>query len=183
MPIDRMECRERPPTVKCSVWLMPRHDGAAHLRHLIESLSARFGAPAFAPHLTLIGDVLQPAELVAASLARFQSSLRVVVPAEGAGHSAKRFESLFVRLQPVPKLLQLRKEVASALGVEVPTGFRPHVSLMYPVNEVQERDRRALCSEVVASIPTHLEFDRLSVVEPMGPNGWEDVTMWRVVGA
>ena len=165
----------------CSVWLMPSQDCAADLRELIGSLAARFGAPDFAPHLTLIGNVPESADKVAASLARFKPSLSVVVPAEGAGHSAKRFESLYVRLRPAPNLLHLRKEVALALGVDLPSKFRPHVSLLYPVNELDERNRQELCLDLVASSPTRLAFDRLSVVEPMGPNGWEDVTMWRAV--
>ena len=165
----------------CSVWLLPTPDSSTYLQERIRALSVRFSAPMFAPHLTLIGNVPLSGDAVAASLAQFPPCRRLALPVEAAGHSARRFESLFIRLRPVPDLLRLRTEVASAVGVDLPTEYRPHVSVLYPETGLDERTRRALCSELIGSVPTLLEFGRLCAVEPVGPNRWEDVSLWRVL--
>ena len=42
---------------KFSVWLVPQKDDEKYLSNIIEDLGAKYSAPTFTPHLTLLGDV------------------------------------------------------------------------------------------------------------------------------
>jgi hypothetical protein len=154
-----------------ALWLTPEEETRAALASLIADLAARFGTPAFEPHVTLLtGLRLSGTEVVrrasALALEPLTLSLR---PAEGRNQT---FRCLYL---PVVETLRLLHAVAlarSAYGIQDEGPYEPHLSLVYGILEQDEKSK--LAKEISTSVPTSIRFAALDVVKTQGP-----VTEWR----
>jgi|GEM_PF-249162 len=123
-----------------SVWLIPSEPARGELRKTIASLSRERGAPAFEPHVTLIGLGAVPGAAdadVAARTAELARSLRpFVVELRRVGFGGAYFRSFYLEAEKTPELMR-----AGRLGLDFyrrvqgrepadPVYF-PHLSLLY----------------------------------------------------
>jgi len=156
-----------------SLWLVPDGPEAQAIAALIGELSARFGTPTFAPHVTLMGGIgVDPEEAVttAGELAAGLSDLSVRF--EGLEHSGDYFRALVVRVAPDLPILDARRHAQGAFPSEPVGPFVPHLSLLYGTVPVETR--RHLAAEVRESAPASIVMRHLDVVATEGT-----VAEWR----
>lgn len=143
-----------------SIWVMPAASDEALLSGIVSELSARFGTPVFAPHLTVLGDSeTQPAELEAAihvaakDVSIFEEPIRAIETSEAY------FRSFYSRFPVAPALVELKQ----ALDPEGLGSFMPHVSLLY--GPVEDAAKTAAAREIGERLGGRsIRFDRLCVV-------------------
>lgn len=171
------ELYETPMTAQIhSLWLMAAPDDETMLTELVGSLSSRFGAPLFAPHLTLQGDT--PMQVVALERAVTAAANAVDVfsaPVALVEGSDAFFRSFYARFPVSPALAKLKR----ALDPDGLDSFMPHVSLLY--GPVEPAAKAAAIAEVNARLAGRtICFDRIGIV-----TSGQDIPIadWRVVAS
>lgn len=159
-----------------SLWLLPAPADEAMLAGVIGVLSGRFGAPPFAPHLTLLGDKVATAAALeraaAAAAAEVEAFSQAVAAVEG---SDAFFRSFYARFAVSPALSALKQ----ALDPEGRDSFMPHVSLLY--GPVEAAAKAAAIAEFETRLAGRaIRFDRIGVV-----TSGQDVPIaeWRVIAS
>lgn len=111
---------------------MPRGDICARLSRILQRLSARYAAPEFPPHVTLLGNCAGARCDVGYRSARVAEGIRpFVIRLEEIDFLDEYFRCLFVHAaltRPLRKAHQTACEVFGR-GREVP--FMPHLSFLY----------------------------------------------------
>jgi 2'-5' RNA ligase len=99
-----------------SLWLLPEEP--APFDRVIAELAVRFEAVRFDPHLTLLGEVSDPAAL-REGLRKLAASARpLALPGEAIECGQGTYRALFLRFSPSPALLTLRAR-AAAIGARI----------------------------------------------------------------
>lgn len=156
-----------------SLWLVPDGPEAQAIAALVGELSARFGTPTFAPHVTLLGGLGVEAETAVSVAGQLAAGLPdLSIRFEGLEHSADYFRALVVRVAPDLPILEARRRAQAAFPSEPVGPFVPHLSLLYGTVPVETR--RHLAAEVRESAPTAIVLRHLDVVATEGA-----VTAWR----
>ncbi|MCA3597857.1 MAG: hypothetical protein IOC64_07070 [Methylobacterium sp.] len=143
-----------------SIWLMLSPQDEARFTAVMRALSARFGTPAFTPHLTVRGDSESPPDV----LETLVEAAALAVPAfaqdvAGIESSDLFFRSFYAGFAVSPALASLKHWLDPDAAAE----FMPHVSLLYgPVKAEAKAAAAAEFAPVIAGIPAR--FDRLCVV-------------------
>jgi 2'-5' RNA ligase len=111
---------------------MPRGDVCDRLSLILNRLSARYDAPEFSPHVTLLGGCVgQSSELICKS-ARVASGLRpFTLRLEEIDFLDEYFRCLFVRAALTEPLRKARQAARQAFGHSHEPVFMPHLSLLY----------------------------------------------------
>lgn len=145
-----------------SLWLLPQADAQELLAQLIARLSRRFGTRAFAPHVTVQGNLarrLREVSAVGESLAHGLPEQRWRVRGiEQSSHYYRAFYAAFDESEAFGSLVP-RSEQAFATA----DGLSPfaHLSLAYGTLDAASKD--VLAGEIAAELPQMLTFDRLAV--------------------
>jgi 2'-5' RNA ligase len=163
-----------------AIWLMPAQPDREELQTQIETLSQRFSAVPFLPHLTLFAGADKP-------LAVLQSTVEAVC-AEGAlltlmstglNVTPAFFQTLFVEFAPHPGLAALAERLQRELAPDSARPFHPHLSLLY--HDLPWGEKESLRAEIVWDARP-IRFDEISIVlPPVGELGWEDIAAWKTM--
>jgi 2'-5' RNA ligase len=147
-----------------SIWLMPAAEDETLLQATVDELAARFDAPRFQPHLTLVEDMTRswedlapPLREIAAGLSAFDATVR------GIGTSALYFRSFYALFDSAGPLRELKRRAIEKIAPDDLDGFMPHVSLLYGVADGpgKREAREAMAGRLVGR---RIRFDRLSIV-------------------
>lgn len=147
-----------------SIWLMPAQDDEVLLQETVAGLAARFGAPVFRPHLTLVedmargvGDLTPKTTEIAAGIAGFSAMVRDIDVSE------LYYRSFYASFEPAGPLLELKKRAIARIESDRLDAFMPHISLLYGVADSQEkRAARKMVAERL--VGRQIRFDRICVV-------------------
>ena len=166
-------------TERIAFWLLPAEDDYALLADIINQLSARFGSPAFKPHLTL-------ATCPARAVAEPQSLLEQLaghLPAftlSGTGIPtwSSQFNQALVQHFAVTPELTACIEKLHPQGI-VPNGYRPHISLLYA--DLDATTGQQLAREWAVD-GLAISFDRIAAIA-IGPQTVcaADVEVWKTI--
>ena len=159
-------------------WLVPAEGPVRdRLAGVIARLAAEYGAPVFAPHVTINRNVDAEPDAAARVLERVMagvSPFEVTLP--GFGYEPEFFRSLYLRAEPHPRSSPRCTRRASGLGVLPGRPYRPHLSLLYSRDLPEER-KPAIAEGVGLALPVTIRVD--------GAEIWGDfrdeVTRWRRV--
>lgn len=117
---------------RCSLWLMPPANLRERYARIIRRLAAAYDTPPFLPHVTLLGELPGPPELVrarctalAAQIAPYELRLTAI------GYQDVFFRALFVRVDPTPPVLAAYDRAVAQFPQEQPAPYMPHLSLLY----------------------------------------------------
>jgi 2'-5' RNA ligase len=132
---------------------MPSGDVCERLSYVLRQLSARYGAPEFSPHVTLLGGCVGPrGELIRRS-AQVTAALRPFVLRLGEiDFRDEYFRCLFVHAalaEPLRKAHQVARQV---FGRPREPSFLPHLSLLYG------NFPRSLKEEIMAEMGPRLDI-------------------------
>lgn len=157
-----------------SLWLIPEKALDRSLQSTIKTLSDRFQAPVFKPHLTLLGQIdavpsvaARKAEQIANKLSSFS-----LYPHRIA-HSSAYFRCLFVDIALNQRLLSVHRQACRLFDVRMGR-YRPHISLLY--GDLSTAQRRRLAKEITKP-PKPMRMRCLALVN-MGKNNHP--SCWKV---
>ncbi len=130
-----------------SLWLMPTGLTFDRLQVLITQLSEEYETPAFAPHVTLIGElninkdtaILKTTEL-AAKLEPLHLTMRT------AECYDEYFRCVFLKAEMTPALLQANAAARAIFGIHDQETFLPHLSLVY--GDLDRRTKQKIVGEL-----------------------------------
>ena len=162
---------------KLAFWLLPAAQAGDFFRSLVPDLAARYDAPEFQPHLTLVGGEFDDAF----DFRRVETSeMRAIeLEVDNIQHSEKYTKTLFVRFKPNPELSALRESIAQLLGQENEGDFDPHVSLMYKTLPAEEKAELARTLKLPFD---RVRFDVIKAVKtPAKIESPEGVHAWRTI--
>jgi 2'-5' RNA ligase len=115
-----------------SLWLMPRGDVYESLARTLHRLSARYAAPEFPPHVTLLGRIAAPRREALRKSAALAALLRPFTIRLGdIAYFDEYFRCLFVRVAITPPLLKAHHVAQEVFGFRRMAPFMPHLSLLY----------------------------------------------------
>lgn len=159
-------------TLQLSVWLAPGPDQDRVLRHRIADIAARTGRPAFAPHLTVLGDLDVARDRLSAILGEIRAALPVqeLCVAE-IGARSLFFQSLYLGFPQSEVLRRFREGLTNRLGLRAPP-FSPHLSMAYGRLGEGEQAEIGLLSDLLGTV---LRFERLQMVhsnQSLAPAAW-----------
>ena len=117
---------------RCSLWFMPTGDVCDGLLRILHQLSARYGAPQFSPHVTLLGDCVGPRRELIRQSARVAAALRpFALRLEEIGFLDEYFRCLFVHAGLTEPLRKAHQAAHQVFGHGREPAFMPHLSLLY----------------------------------------------------
>ena len=115
-----------------SLWFMPTGDVCDRLSRILHRLSARYGAPEFSPHVTLLGGCVGPRRELIRQSARVAAALRpFAIRLEEIDFLDEYFRCLFVRAALTEPLRKAHQAARQAFGHRREPAFMPHLSLLY----------------------------------------------------
>ena len=161
-----------------SFWLMPAPADAQFLAAIVGELAARFDAPAFAPHLTVAGDVAVDPAALSAELAALAGATRPFsTPVADIVTGAAYFQSFYASFERAGPLLALKRAaVAAGLGGQEGS-FTPHVSLLY--GHPEEAAKQAAAREMRDALAGRtIAFDRIALTNSSQAT---PIAEWRIV--
>jgi 2'-5' RNA ligase len=161
-------------------WLMPCEAERAFFAGSIARLAKRFGAPEFAPHVTIHAAPHSPQDppeaLIAAATA---GTAPFALQPAGIGHSSRFTKTFFLEFEPSPLLTALHDRFRAGMARPSNYTLQPHLSLLY--HRLEEAGRLHLVREFDAPA-RGIVFDAVAAV--LAPDRIEsaaDVACWRVV--
>ncbi|MGD1101248.1 MAG: 2'-5' RNA ligase family protein [Terriglobia bacterium] len=111
---------------------MPTGDVCDRLSRILNGLSARFGAPGFSPHVTLLGGGVGPPRELIRKSARVAAALRpFAIRLEEIDFRDEYFRCLFVHAALTEPLRKAHQAARQAFGHGRERAFMPHLSLLY----------------------------------------------------
>lgn len=122
------------------LWLAPTGKTYHALRETITNLSKAHHAPAFEPHVTLLGSLQGTEEDISVRSLQLGASLppfdiQLTEPAYGDQY----FQCVFLKAQKNPALMNAH-ELASKLFAKDPVPYMPHLSLLYGHYSIELKD-------------------------------------------
>jgi 2'-5' RNA ligase len=147
-----------------SVWLMPEPVWQRTFTAAVRDLAARFGAPVFEPHLTLIGGrPFDRADLDRRVAQALPGTAPIAQPIRDVVTGEAYFRSFFALFAAEGPLLELKHRVDRAVLGAAARDFMPHVSLLYGAAEpkakaVAAADYRAAMTGLT------VRFERVEIV-------------------
>lgn len=123
---------QSPAGERYSLWFMPTGDVSDRLSGIVHRLSARYGAPEFSPHVTLLGGLVGPLQELLRKSACVSAALRpFVIRLEKTDFLDEYFRCLFVHVALAEPLRKAHHAAHQAFGLRCEPVFMPHLSLLY----------------------------------------------------
>ena len=162
-----------------SYWLMPAEPDRRFFQRIIQSLSQRYTAPSFAPHVTIYSgespEEEDPAAIVAAAT---QGIGRIRLEIEGIRSSPTLTKTLFVQLQASLPLARLSANIRGLVRQPGAYQLDPHLSLLY--QELSATEKQHLAATLHVPQPT-VVFDAVAaIVSPRPTRTPHDVDAWQI---
>lgn len=161
-----------------SIWLVPCDKARARFSELISRLSKPGGGPVFSPHVTLLGDLTAPVEiLISECLAIFSGVCAARAQIAGVDGGDEFFMSLFLDVALPDTLAKARADLAGSLRPGTSDLFRPHISLAY--GPVGGPNKNGLIARIADQLVGY-EFD-LATIGIVASAKLIPVQQWRLI--
>jgi 2'-5' RNA ligase len=111
---------------------MPGGEIRQRLAGAIFDLSRKYAAPAFEPHVTLVGGIAGPGREVASKMRGLAKRIPpFTVRLTAVDGLDEYFRCLFVRVATTHPIMTANKAAREIFGLEQQPAFMPHLSLLY----------------------------------------------------
>lgn len=147
------------------------------MQRVIQELAQRFGAPVFAPHVTLYSGPLDQRDdlpKVLRDLAQRFAPMELAVT--GLAHSSQFTRTFFMEFASHPALNDLSDAARDAMTQREAYNLRPHLSLLYADLPPDEREK------LHCAVPGAIHFDAITAIISAGDTqSRADVERWDVL--
>jgi 2'-5' RNA ligase len=158
-----------------ALWLLPDPVATHSFAGLINDLSNRYEGPRFVPHVTLLGRLTGPEDVLAETTEQLAQQIQTLtLRPQGIAGEAYYFRCFYVKLEKSEQLLQAHERASNTFGNGYASGYLPHLSLVY--GHLQRTEKTSRRSEVEDKLPPDFVTDRLQLVHIA-----VSVPDWRVV--
>ncbi len=156
-----------------SLWLMPGGDVCDRLARILNCLSARFDAPVFPPHVTLLGGCTGEVREVIRRSERLAHSLRpFTVRLDAIDFRDEYFRCLFVHAALTEPLGKAHQAAWREFGRRREPVFMPHLSLLYGI--FPQTIKEQLIGELGPRLDLSFQVRSLHLYRTQG-----EVSLWR----
>ena len=146
-----------------ALWLLPDQVATDSFAGLINDLSNRYEGPRFAPHVTLLGRLTGPEDVLAETTQRLAQQMHALtLRPQGLAGEAYYFRCSYVKLEKSEQLLQAHERASNTFGSGYASDYLPHLSLVY--GHLQRTAKTSLHSEVEDKLPPDFVADRLQLI-------------------
>ncbi len=115
-----------------TLWLIPTGDSFERLSNLIEKLAKQCGAPVFKPHVTLLGEIIQPGEeCIKLTKQLVSDQTPFTIEMEQIDYQDFYFRTLFVKAKKTSPLLALHARAKEVFQMNDILPYMPHLSILY----------------------------------------------------
>jgi len=115
-----------------SIWLIPTGEVYQKLAEIISKLSEEYSAPNFEPHVTLIGDLIDPEEEIISKTSKLADLIKPFkIKLEKADYFDEYFRCLFIRAEKTKEVVEANNITREIFGRASDQEYLPHLSLMY----------------------------------------------------
>ena len=158
------------------LWLKPSRKASNQFAGVIQQLALELDAPAFEPHITLLGNLkgseaghVASSKELARSLGPF--SINLLRPAYGDDY----FHCLFLVAELTAPLLHAHTLARHLFHEEGDACYLPHISLVY--GRYSEDRKKDIIARLPASLCSPCEASRLSLIRARSddPKEWQEV--------
>ena len=160
---------------KYSLWIVPTGDVCDRLSLILHRLSARYGAPEFSPHVTLLGRCVGPRGELIRQSGQVAAGLRpFVIRLEKVDFLDAYFRCLFVRAALTEPLRRAHRAACEASGHDREPAFMPHLSLLY--GDFPQSLKEKLIAEIGPRLDVQFKVRSLHLYRTHGePRHWRRV--------
>ena len=166
-----------------SLWLVPNRREKAY-RRLSETVSelaaAHPDAPAFEPHVTVLGGIRGDQDRITERTQRLAEERRPVeLTFTTVQCSTTKHQCVFLLVKPTRELLSLHQTAVQRFDTDAGM-YVPHLSLIY--SDMSIDDRFTVVESIdVESLPSRVNADELAVIEATGSvPEWNTVTTYEL---
>ncbi len=159
-----------------SLWLRPDRNTTEVLQGVIKQLAAKYDAPVFPPHITLLGaincmetEVSQLAQSLASNARQFQ------VECQGLETRQRYFQCVYLRTRLDENLADIQKRASELSGQTLTEAYKPHISLLYG-NVSEDSKQVMLANPLLKNLPSNFCITHIDVYATRGtPDQWRCV--------
>lgn len=160
-----------------SIWLMPKGEEYEKYSQIISDLSQRFGTPNFEPHVTLLGGLKGPPDLIEGATRLFSTmspSRRILITLSKFGTEDFYFRTLYLKARK-SGILQLLNERANLVFKRpIDSGYMPHLSLLY--GDLTEGEKQQIIDGLNLKLPDEFVVGSLHLWQTEGEvKDWKEV--------
>ena len=160
---------------KYSLWLMPIGEDYNKLHNIILQLSKKHNAPAFEPHVTLIGTlegdeagILEKTEKLAAVISQYKIELAKVE------YLNQYFRCLFIKVNETSDVMNASIKANEIFNVKDDRKYMPHLSLMY--GDFPPEQKEEIIKEIGQEFQSSFEISSIHLFSTAGnPEKWNRV--------
>lgn len=114
-----------------TLWLIPTGEAHNKYSNLIKKLAKEYNSPVFEPHVTLLGEFLNPVEDCIEKTKQLVAGQQpFIIKMNNIGCQDYFWRTLFVYAEKSPQLQALHDKAKKIFNMELPP-FMPHLSLLY----------------------------------------------------
>ncbi len=158
-----------------TLWLMPTGQAYQKFSNLIKKLAEEYNAPVFIPHVTLLGDFMQPEEECIKLTKQLVSGQKpFTIEMEQIDYEDYFFRTLFVRAKKTPELLFLNTRAKEIFQMNGALEYMPHLSLLYGTFPIEIKEK--IIREIGRDQSIKFEINSVHLLK-----GGE-IEDWRIVG-
>ena len=160
-----------------SLWLMPTGKAYDKLKGLISKLSKKHSAPNFEPHVTLLGDIVEPEESALAKTGQLASCTNPFkIKLTGVKYLDEYFRCLFIRAEESDEIMQANRKAQEIFNKKQGQKFMPHLSLMY--GNFPAETKEEIIAEIGKEFDTSFEAKSIHLIlasKKIGPKDWKKI--------
>ena len=157
-----------------TLWLVPTGKAYDKFSNLIKKLAGENNAPVFQPHVTLLGDFMQPEEeCIRLTKQVVHGQKPFTINMGEIGYEDFYFRTLFLRAEKTEPLLTLHNRSKEIFKMDIPP-YMPHLSLLYGTFPVEIKKK--IIKEIERDQSCQFEINSVYLVKG---GAVED---WRIIG-
>ena len=154
-----------------SIWAEPVEKDAKYLSRIIRDLGKKYGAPAFAPHITVYGKIRSSASAKSAIL-NCVGMKKFAVKTTGISFSKNLWKTVFINAEKNPKLLLVHDAIRKSLAPSPKYEFHPHISLIY--KKMADSEKQSIIG--ILQVKQKFTIGKITVIQSS-----KSVEKWRVI--
>lgn len=157
-----------------TLWLVPTGETFEKFDTLIQKLAKEYNAPVFEPHVTLLGEFMDPVENAVEKTKHLVAEEKpFTIKMNQIGCQDYFWRTLFVYATKTPQLQALHDKAKQIFNMELPV-FMPHLSLLYGMFPKDIKDK--IISEIGSDQSAEFEIEKVTLAK-----GGE-IKDWKIIG-
>lgn len=165
-----------------ALWLKPDAVADQQLQAVINQLAARYHAPVYFPHMTLLPRLFGEETDLSEKASQLASSLKpIAVRLTGFAGAPYYFRCFYAPLASSSELRQAVNDATELFQSGAGSDFLPHISLLY--GQLHRDEKKQIPAVIGDAVPVSFRLDRLQLVRmALSVSAWEVINEFPLTG-